>query len=270
MKRQQLQDDLDQAYSDLKDLSIIAPADGIVTDIMLQENGMAQEGQTACTIQQNTGFKLVVAVDELDISKIKIGEKADVKIDALPNATATGEVTKISPIGVKSNDVTTYDVTLKVTAPEGTLAKMSASTDIEVAFKADALLVPVEAIHTVNGKSFVYEALQFDSRPTESLAPTATGAATNPINNRMQNFFGRKNNKANPANIQRKMIEVTVGLTSDSSAEILSGLKEGDEIAVPIAQSSSSNMFSIGGGNRQQANPDSSSGKSPSSSAGSK
>ena len=45
------------------------------------------------------------------------------------------------------------------------------------------------------------------------------------------------------------MIEVTVGLINDSTAEITSGLKEGDEIAVPIAQSTSNSLFGgMGGG----------------------
>lgn len=266
VKRQQLQDDLDDAYGDLADLSITAPADGIVTDLALKENSTVQQGMAICTIQQNTGFKLVVAVDELDISKIQIGQKADIKIDALADAAATGEVTKISQIGVKANDVTTYDVTLKVTAPAGTLANMSASTDIEVAFKAGTLLVPVEAIHTVNGKSYVYGALPYDSRSTDQTNDNTAANGNNPINNRMQIMFGRRANNAKQAAMERPTIEVTVGLISDSMAEILSGLAEGDEIAVPVAQSSTNAMFGFGGGQNQRAN---SSSDKPSASNGS-
>jgi HlyD family secretion protein len=241
VKRQQLEDDLDQAFADLANLSITAPADGIITGLALQEGGMAQEGMQVCSIQETTGFKLVVAVDELDIPSIKLGQTADVKIDALPGQTATGEVIRIDPVGRKANDVTTYDVTLKVDAPEGTLSGMSASADIQTAFKADALLVPVEAVHTVDGKTWVYKALPGDLRPS---------ASSGPASNVQQN-----------KDLERQMAEVQVGLVSDTYAEILSGLKEGDEVAVPVAQSSTSGMFGFSrnmSGQSGQNNADSS------------
>lgn len=248
VKRQQLQDDLDEAYADLNDLNIISPADGIVTDLAIQENGTVQEGMAVCTIQHNTGFKLVVSVDELDIPKIQIGQKADVKIGALPDQAATGEVIKISPIGTKANDVTTYDVTLKVAAPTGTLAQMSASTDIEVAFKSGTLLAPVEAIHTVNGKTWVYGTLPFDSKP-EDVNAAGAGNGNTP---RFMMAFGRQAGKTDPEAIRPK-IEVSVGLISDSYAEILDGLGEGDEVAVPVTQSSLSGMMGFGAMGRNRS-----------------
>jgi HlyD family secretion protein len=247
VQRQQLQDNLDKACDDLKDYTIAAPADGIVTGLAIQEGGMAQEGMQVCTLQESTGFKLVVAVDELDIPGIKTGQTADVKIDALPDDKASGEVVKINPVGNKANDVTTYDVTLRVDAPAQALSGMSASADIETAFKANALLVPVEAIHTVDGKTWVYKPLASDLRPTAS--PNATDAG----GSRRAGFLSMFGNRGGSAGSdeQRQMVEVTVGLISDSSAEILSGLNEGDEIAVPVAQSSTNMMFGFGGGRSQ-------------------
>lgn len=248
-QRQKLQDDLNKAYDNLKDYTITAPEDGIVTDLAIQENGAVQDGMTVCTIQQTSGFKLVVAVDELDIPSIKLGQKATVKIDALPGQDASAVVDKISPIGIKSNDVTTYDVTLKVTAPAGALDNMSASADIETAFKANALTIPIEALHTVDGKTFVYGALAYDQRPDASGNSTGgTANSANPLGGRFASMFGSRKAANDPA-LQRQTIEVTVGLISDSSAEILSGLNEGDEIAVPVAQDTTANsMFSMGGG----------------------
>ncbi len=237
VKRQQLQDDLDQAYSDLKDLSITATAEGIVTNLAIEENGAVQEGMAVCKIEQISTFKLVIAVDELDIPKIAIGQKAQVKIDALPGKEATGEVVKIAPIGVKANDVTTYDVTLRLASPADTLAAMSASADIEVAFKAGTLLVPVEAVHTVNGKSWVYGAMSQDAREGQGdSAKTGSRRGLLSMFNR-----GKSTEQA-----ERPIVDVTVGLVSDTWAEILSGLSEGDEVALPISQSSAAQMMGFG------------------------
>lgn len=252
-QRQQLQDNLNKAYNDLADLSIKAPCDGVVTDLALQQGGMAQEGMQVCTVHENDGFKLVVAVDELDIPGIKPGQTASVQIDALPDAEATGEVTKIDPVGNKANDVTTYDVTLKVNAPDGALSGMSASADIETASKTGALLVPVEAIHTVDGKNWVYMALPGDPNPSAS--PEATSRP---------GLFG--NRAARNSNAVRQQVEVTVGLVSDTYAEIVSGLNEGDQVAIQdtTTSSSASGMFGFGAvrnqGSQTTANPSGSGG----------
>jgi hypothetical protein len=68
-------------------------------------------------------------------------------------------------------------------------------------------------------------------------------------------FFGGNKN-SNASQQQREMIEVKVGLVSDSSAEILSGLGEGDKVAIPVTQSSTSTMMGFGGGSQSsQSNP---------------
>lgn len=237
-KRRQLQDDLDQAYKDLEDLAILAPAGGVVTGLAIKEGGMAQEGAQVCSIQDTSAFKLVVSVDELDIPGIRAGQKADVKIDALPEKNAEAEVVKINPVGVKANDVTTYDVTLRVEAPEGALAGMSASADIEKAMKRGALLVPVEALHAVGGKTYVYRALPTDLRPSDTSAPGENLSG-------FPRMFGNRGGAE--AGAQREQAEVTVGLVNDSQAEILSGLSEGDEVAVPLAMSSFEAMIMSGG-----------------------
>jgi HlyD family secretion protein len=241
VKRQQLADDLNRYYADLAKLTVVAPADGVVTGLALKQGAAVQEGTQACAIQSHNNFKLVVAIDELDIPKISLGQKADVKIDALAEEKATAEVIRISPVGVKVNDVTTYDVTLKVTAPAKTLSGMNASADVEVAFKADTLLVPVEAIETIVGKTYVFGTL-----------PGVGQAAAAPKRGvRMQ--FGANQRKQTAADaqtqLQRSRIAVKVGLINDTMAEILEGLAEGDEVAVPQVESTNNMMTDFGGGN---------------------
>ena len=265
IKRDQQNTDLQKLYEDQAKLTITAPADGVISGLALTEGSPAQSNALACTIQSQSSFKLVIGVDELDISKVAVGQKAAIKIDALPDAQVTGEVTRISPIGIKANDVTTYDVTLKVDAPEGTLSAMNSSADIEVAFHSNTLLVPVDAIQTVNGKHYVYVAIgstgNADPQPHNSTRPTgsANGEARG---NRGGNLGGGSlpggfggftggNRNAAQANLQRERVDVTVGLINDTHAEILDGLTEGQLVAVPEAavQNTMANMFSTGGGN---------------------
>lgn len=270
VKRDQQNKDLQKLYDDQAKLTVTAPSDGIVSGLTLTKDTPAQANALACTIQSKNSFKLVIAVDELDIPKVSVGQKATIKIDALPDAQVTGEVTRISPIGTKSNDVTTYDVTLKVNAPDGTLSAMNSSADIEVALHTNALLVPVEAVQTVNGKTYVYVVTGADGNavgngqaPSSSARPSGNGGNNGGgrmgglggnLAGGMGNFTGANRNARNAAlaNIQRARVDVTVGLINDTQAEILDGLKEGDHVAVPEATTSSANgtaAFLTGGGN---------------------
>ncbi len=210
VKRQQLQDDLNDAYADLAALTITAPCDGVVSGLTLKAGDTVADGTALCTVQDVSGFQLVIAADELDVPSIAVGQTATVTIDALPGQTAAATVTRISPLGVKANDITTYDVTLTVDAPAGALATMTASADILTQESKNALLVPVEALVNELGKSYVWGTLPGDLGVTGD-AKAAEGQ-------------------------ERKKIEVTTGLVNDSQAEVLTGLAEGDAVALPLTQ----------------------------------
>ena len=104
---------------------------------------------------------------------------------------------------------------------------------MEVSFHENALLVPVEAIQTVGGRTYVYSA-----NGDEAQAGAPRGAAGN----------GQRRN-AGQAVAERQRIDVKVGLINDTQAEILEGLNEGDKIAVPQAESTNNMMagFAAGG-----------------------
>ncbi len=210
VKRQQLQDDLDDAYADLAALTITAPCDGVVSGLTVKEGDAVTDGMALCTVQDVSGFQLVIAADELDVPSIAVGQTATVTIDALPGQTATATVTRISPLGVKANDITTYDVTLTVDAPAGALATMTAAADILTKESKSTLLVPVEALVNEQGKTYVWGTLPGDLGVTGDAKP-AEGQ-------------------------EREKIEVTTGLINDSQVEILTGLAEGDTVAVPLTQ----------------------------------
>lgn len=203
----QAQTSLNNAGLSLQNLSptISAPISGIITGLSLQEGSVipAQAiSSSTQTLSQNianittSNFPIVtINLTEIDIPKVKIGNKAILTFDAFPDTTYTGKVFSINTTGSVSSGVTTYPTTiiLDVEAPN-IYANMSATANIIIDTKDDVLFVPNSAIQTQNGQSTV--------RVIE--------------------------------NGEIQYISVETGIASDSSIEIVSGLEEGDEVVTTV------------------------------------
>lgn len=147
---------LNNALTDQQNLTIKAPIDGVITAVNASVGQLLEEGSTAAvTMQSDSQFNVVASVDELDIPKIQVGQEVNVEIDAFPNQTFTGTVTKISGVGTVSGGVATYTVTVAVDAAGGLMDGMTASINIVTTDIQDALLVPVEAVSTASNQNYV-------------------------------------------------------------------------------------------------------------------
>jgi HlyD family secretion protein len=142
-------------------------------------------------------MQLPIAVDELDLTSVKVGQKATVKVDSLSGQTFQGEVTQVSNVGTTSNGVTTYDVIVAIkNTPQYDLKyAMTATAQIQIQDKKNILTIPIQALQSRSGKYYV--ALQKPDGTTE------------------------------------EQHEVQVGIRSTTAAEITSGLSEGDTIVMP-------------------------------------
>ena len=101
-------------------------------------------------------MKLTIAVDELDVVDVEIGQAVAITIDALSGVELTGEVYKIAPVGTNSGGVTTYDVELAFDAAgTGVRSGMNATGEIEIASSSNAVYVPVEALMTMGNATYV-------------------------------------------------------------------------------------------------------------------
>lgn len=190
----------------LNKLTIRSPADGVVVALNVQVGDRVVAGARAAggnTTGGGAGGELAavaagetavvnVAIDEMDVSKLRMGQKAVVTLPALPGKTFGGEVRQIAQEGKSQNGVTTYDVQISVDRPEGILAGMTATASIEVAGKQDALLVPVEAV-----------------------ADTPRGPVVRVLDGD-----------------QPRQVPVRLGLRNDRVAEVLSGLRVGDQVVL--------------------------------------
>ena len=109
---------LESAKEDLANTEILAPFDGTVIKIGVEENEQIPSLQlTPVTVIHLVDMKTVEfegVVDELDIFKVKNGQKATITVDALPGRRLTGTVTFISPYGADKTGVVNYKVIIKL------------------------------------------------------------------------------------------------------------------------------------------------------------
>ena len=155
-----LQNQMTLNAKQLDNYKIIAPIDGVITKISNKVGDTVKAGDEVSDVSDPTQMQFDVPVDELDIAKLQVGQKTSITVDALPATSktpVTGEVAKIAVTGTSVSGVTAFTVTIKVNDNLDKLkGGMNANGEIEVSNKENILYVPIEAITTINGKSFVY------------------------------------------------------------------------------------------------------------------
>ncbi|WP_341285219.1 efflux RND transporter periplasmic adaptor subunit [Priestia megaterium] len=182
--------------------SIYAPFDGEVT--VAEETAVGSTiniNSVLGTITNYSEFKLALAIDELDIPKVKIGQKVEITAGAYSGEKFEGEVIKIASQGKTTNGVSTFDVEVSIKDPKELKAGMTANAKIVVSKQQNTLLVPVEAVKTKNGKKIV-------------TVETEKGT---------------------------KDVQVTTGLNNENYIEIVSGVKEGEEVVLPVTSTQTVN-----------------------------
>jgi HlyD family secretion protein len=136
-------------------------------------------------------------VDEADIAHVYMGQPARIKVESFRDRSFNGKVTKISPMGVEKDNVTTFEVRVSINNPGGELkALMTANAEILLDEHKGVLTVPENAVTYDNQKNASVE-----------------------IPDKSQKDGTRK-------------VPVTVGLSNGSVTEITSGLKEGDPVVL--------------------------------------
>jgi HlyD family secretion protein len=227
---------LNDAKSALSKTTIYAPMAGRVTRLDVEQGETAVPGTfnkdaaTLLTISDMSVLETRVKVDETDVARIKVGDSAQVQIDAFPDTTFIGRVTKISNSSVKATSTTSttdqavdYEVTIQLlNAPAETRPDFSATAKVITDKRSGVLSVPIIAL-TV--------------REDESLAKGDTAVGLG---------------KAKPAkDVGKKDVEgvfvvgadnkvtfrpVKVGIAGEKHFEITSGLKDGERIVAGTYQ----------------------------------
>jgi HlyD family secretion protein len=139
---------LDTAESRLSYATISAPRDGVLITRSVERGTVAQPGKALLVLAPAGDVQLVLQIDERNLGKIALGQKAIASADAYPDKRFPAVITYINP-GV---DISRASVEVKLTVsdpPDYLRQDMTVSVDIEVAAKNDTLTLPVRSVHDV-------------------------------------------------------------------------------------------------------------------------
>ncbi len=196
---------LQQRASAYADSYIKAPFDGVIAKVDAKKGDNVSSGAVIGTLI--TKQKIVtVDLNEVDISKIKTGQSADITFDAIDNLTATGTVVSVDSIGTTAQGVVSYSVKIALnTADSRILSGMSASATINTESQKDVIAVATAAIKTQGKRSYVEVVTDANIKPGMNLT-------------------------IDKKNIERRFVEL--GLADETKTEIVSGLDEGELIII--------------------------------------
>lgn len=142
---------LESALYNLSLATLVAPSSGEILDINKEVGEIAGQGETFIKVLSEDNFIVEIYVEELSIVRIKIGQKANIRIAALNDEILNGIVSYISSNAAEdSNGVITYLVRLEITDTNDDLPikeKMTSSVEFVIDETKDAIVVPVEAIY---------------------------------------------------------------------------------------------------------------------------
>jgi HlyD family secretion protein len=222
----------------LQKTTYAAPFDGMITNLPVREGETVvigiqnSPGSTLMTIADMSVITAEVKMDETDIVNVRLGQPADVTVDAIPKKVFKGVVTEIGNAAiVRSTGVATTQQTsssqeakdFKVVVtlqdpPENLRPGLSTTAKVTTATRSGALSIPMQAI-TVRKQSDL-DAAKSDKNAVQAAAPQKDAAKDSKD---LQGVFLIRSGKA-------EFVPVETGISGTTDIEVLGGIKEGDEI----------------------------------------
>jgi HlyD family secretion protein len=196
---------VDAIEATLKSAYIEAPFAGTVTDVNAKVGDQVSMSTNGFRVDDLSHLYADIDITEVDINRVKIGQDATLTFDAIPEKTYKGIVTEVGSVGTSVQGVVNFTITVEITdADENVKPGMTSAVNIVVNQMDDILLVPNRAVRLKEGDRVVYVL---------------------------------KNGIPTP-------VKITIGASSDTSSEFLSGdIKEGDLI---VLNPPTMNMFGPG------------------------
>jgi HlyD family secretion protein len=195
---------LERADEDLRNSTIVSPIDGIVLSRDVEVGDAVSSILvlgSAATLMMTLGDVREVyvkgKVDEVDVGKIYLSQPARITLESFKEKKYSGKVTRISPMGIEKDNVTTFEVRCSIQNPVGELKTMMTAN-------AEIIMEEHKAVLTIPEAAVVYE----KDRKTFVEIPDS----------------GQKTGK--------RKVPVTIGIGNGARAEVLSGLNEGQQVVL--------------------------------------
>jgi HlyD family secretion protein len=193
---------LAEKEEEYRNSTIVAPIDGTVLsrdvevgDAVSSILVLGSSATLVMTLGDTHEVYVKGKVDESDIGKVYLGQAARIKVESYKDRTFSGKVTKISPMGVEKDNVTTFEVRVSIDNSRGELkSQMTANAEVLLEEHKGILMVPEGAL--------VYD----KDRKASVQVPDPN------------------------AKDGRRKVDVAVGISNGSKTELLSGLKEGEQV----------------------------------------
>jgi HlyD family secretion protein len=195
---------LKQLKEQLSYTDIESPIDGVVLsrdvemgDAVSSILVLGSSATLVMTLGDTSEVYVKGKVDESDIGKVYLGQPARIKVESFKDKTFQGKVTRISPMGVEKDNVTTFEVRVSINNPGGELkAEMTANAEILLEEHKNVLQIPEGAILYDKDKK----------ASVEIPDPKAKDG--------------------------KRKVAVNIGISNGAKTELLGGLKEGDEVVL--------------------------------------
>lgn len=211
--------------------TITAPMSGIVINLQVEEGEIVTSGRSAFSqspplmeIVDLSQMVVTTSINEVDMEKLSLKQKAEIRLRAYPDRSYKGEVREISPSGQPRDNIIYFEVVVAVLgSPEELRPGMTADVDIIVVERKDVLLLPIEAVKTDRGSG--------------GRGRGQGGSSGRPSSKQHYVMLaqGNKNDSSDNKDAKGEKTSVEVGEQNDMFMEILGGLAEGDEILIPSA-----------------------------------
>ena len=189
---------LEEAQFPLRKGTLTAPVAGTVTLLDVQVGEIANANQSVIVLSDLETLEVEVSLDETDVSQVSVGQEALVGVDAFPGVEMVGQVTYVASVAQSQSGVVLFPVTVRLSSKDLPVrARMTADVEIVTASQEGALIVPLRAVHVEGEQAYV------------------------------DRLVGG----------QIERVEVTLGMTTDTEAEIVGGadgtsVAEGDVVVV--------------------------------------
>ena len=213
---EQSQAALEGAKLRVSDATLVAPFSSTVVSVGPQVGELVSAATPIVVLADLEHYYIDASIDETDIGSLQVGQDVAITLDAFPDTPLNGKVTQIDLLGTVVQGVVTYGVEIEVTSDQGILRpSMTATVDIVVARKENALVVPNRAVKRGTAGRYQVEVAQ------EGKAETRV---------------------------------VTIGLSNETVTEIVQGVSEGEEVVVSTSRTGLLQQFGggflFGGGSR--------------------